>query len=153
MRPYEFDRSWRFDVPRDELWDVFAGTERYRRWWSWLREFDSPALEPGAVARCVIGPPLPYALHLRIAVTGVEPGESLTADVDGDLAGPARLDVDEAGTGSVARLSWSLEPRRPLLRRASRVARPVLEWGHNWVVANGVQQFRHRALNGRPRGG
>jgi uncharacterized protein YndB with AHSA1/START domain len=147
VRPYEFDRSWRFAVPRAELWDLFAGTDQYRRWWTWLREFDSPALEPGAVARCVIGPPLPYALHLRIALTAVEPGTTLTADVDGDLAGPARLDVAEDGEASTARLSWSLEPRRPLLRRASRVARPVLEWGHNWVVATGVEQFRSRALS------
>jgi hypothetical protein len=47
----------------------------------------------------------------------------------------------------VARLAWEMELGRPVLRAAARFGRPVMEWGHDWVVANGVEQFLRRALN------
>jgi hypothetical protein len=49
-------------------------------------------------------------------------------------------------SGSVARLAWEMELHRPMLRSAARFGRPVMEWGHDWVVANGVEQFRRRGL-------
>ena len=51
--------------------------------------------------------------------------------------------LGNAGDGSRARLVWLLEVRRPALRMAAVVGRPVLQWGHDWVVANGVEQFRN----------
>jgi hypothetical protein len=39
-----------------------------------------------------------------------------------------------------------MELRRPMLRAAARFGRPVMEWGHDWVVGNGVEQFLQRAL-------
>ena len=76
------------------------------------------------------------------------PGRLVDAVVEGDLAGPARLEVDAAenGPGSVVRLAWDMELCRPVLRAAARVGRPVMEWGHDWVVTNGVEQFVRRAL-------
>jgi len=63
----------------------------------------------------------------------------------GDVRGPARLEIDRVPNGSQARLVWDLEVRRPILRTAARVARPLLQWGHDWVVSNGVAQFRRAA--------
>ena len=58
----------------------------------------------------------------------------------------ARLEVGGNGTGSAARLMWDMELRRPVLRAAARFGRPVMEWGHDWVVTTGVEQFLRRAL-------
>lgn len=144
MKPTEFsfDRSWDFDVPRDELWKRLADTSSFSRWWPWLRSFEPVPLETGASTRCAIGPPLPYVLTIDLFVASVDEMQSVDVEVSGDLHGPARLEVDGDGAASRARLVWTLEVRRPMLRAAAKVGRPLLQWGHDWVVNNGVQQFR-----------
>ena len=143
---FSFDRSWNFDLPRDDLWAHLSDTPSFTQWWPWLRAFEPVPLEAGAATRCAIGPPLPYVLTVDLAVRSVVPKEFVEVDVTGDLHGPARLELDDDHGGARARLVWTLEVRRPMLRRAARVGRPVLQWGHDWVVANGVQQFR-RAIS------
>jgi len=144
------DRSWEFPVEPEALWEVLTRTADYRSWWSWLRSLETPdGLSEGSLARCEIGPPLPYVLRLSIEVVRVVPLRSVETRVDGDLSGPARLEVEPAGTGSRARLVWELVTRRPVLHLATRVARPLLQWGHDWCVDTGVAQFRRRAIDGR----
>lgn len=104
------------------------------------------SLEVGASTRCAIGPPLPYVLTVDLLVVDVVPESLVDVIVSGDLAGPARLEVEASPAGSTARLAWELDVRRPVLRLAAGVARPVLQWGHEWVVSNGVEQFRRDAL-------
>jgi len=144
MKPaaFSFDRSWTFAVPRDELWSRLSDTSSFSTWWPWLRAFDPVPIEEGATTRCAIGPPLPYVLTVDLAVAGVVESESVDVDVDGDLCGPARLVLGDADEGSTARLHWRLEVQRPMLRMAATVGRPILQWGHDWVVSNGVEQFR-----------
>lgn len=151
MRPFRFDRTWTFAVPPDELWRVLARTDDFRRWWPWLREFSGDGLVPGGRSACVVRAPVPYTLRFTVAVRELVPGRLLDAVVDGDLAGPARLEVrpgdgDGDGDGSVARLAWEMELCRPVLRAAARFGRPLMEWGHDWVVTTGVEQFLARAL-------
>jgi hypothetical protein len=147
--PFVFDRTWEFDVDPAGLWRVLSATAEYPRWWSWLRRFDAPdGLVVGEPARCVVRAPLPYSLAFSVTPVQIEPGKLIEADVDGDLRGRARLEVAEDGADHcTARLVWSVELQDRLLRPLARVARPVLEWGHEWVVATGVEQFRSRALS------
>lgn len=145
---FAFDRSWDFDVAPTQLWALFCDTSSFTRWWPWLRSFDPVPLEVGAHTRCAIGPPLPYMLNVELDVVGAEPATRVDVVVTGDVQGPARLEIEPVVHGSRARLVWDLEVRRPMLRTAARVARPVLQWGHDWVVSNGVAQFR-RAVTER----
>lgn len=85
-------------------------------------------------------------LTVDLLVVDVVPESLVDVIVSGDLAGPARLEVEASPAGSTARLAWELDVRRPVLRLAAGVARPVLQWGHEWVVSNGVEQFRRDAL-------
>jgi len=144
MKPaaFAFDRSWPFEVPRDELWSRLSDTSSFSTWWPWLRAFDAVPIEEGASTQCVIGPPLPYVLKVDLVVARVVEGESVDVAVDGDLRGPARLALADGDGGATARLHWTLEVQRPMLRRAAMVGRPILQWGHDWVVSNGVEQFR-----------
>jgi|SRR5438132_14290979 len=145
------DRSWEFPVRAPELWALLSRTGDYRSWFGWLRSLDTPdGLAPGASARCVIGPPLPYVLRVTIDVVTVVPERSIDTRVDGDLRGPARLEIEDAEPGSRARLVWELTMRRPVLQVTARVARPLMQWGHDWCVDTGVAQFRRRAI--APRG-
>jgi uncharacterized protein YndB with AHSA1/START domain len=146
LASFRFDRTWAFDAPPDKMWGVLTRTDDFRRWWPWLRELSGDGLVPGGRSACVVRAPIPYTLRFTVAVRELVPGRLVDAAVKGDLAGPARLEVEPDGRGSVVRLAWEMELRRPLLRAAARFGRPVMEWGHDWVVTNGVEQFRHRAL-------
>lgn len=128
------------------LWEALSRTDDFPRWWSWLRQFDGGPLEPDTRARCVVRAPLPYSLRFTVHVQQVDEHRLVDTVVDGDIAGPARLEVAPAGSGSEARLLWTLDLRDPLLRSAALVARPLMEWGHEWVVSAGVAQFRRRAF-------
>jgi hypothetical protein len=114
--------------------------------WPWLRGFESGGVEEGRTTHCTVRAPLPYSLRFSVTVLRVEPARLIETEVGGDIAGPARLEMGPAPEGSTARLVWSVEVRDPVLRAGARLGRPLMEWGHEWVVANGVNQFRRRAL-------
>jgi len=145
---FGFDRTWAFAVPPDQLWDVVTRTDQFQHWWTWLRHLDVPAVHTGAVAECVIQAPLPYALRLHIEIERAERPSTIETYVRGDLDGPARLEIEPTTGGSTARLAWELDVCGRALRRVARVARPVMVWAHDRVVATGVEQFRRRALDG-----
>ena len=147
MRPFHFDRTFTFKVEPGELWAVLTRTGDFRRWWPWLREFSGDGLVRGGRSECVVRAPVPYTLHFTVTVVDLVPGVRLAAAVEGDLAGPARLEMASDGSGgSRVHLFWDVELHRPMLRAAARVGRPVMEWGHDWVVTTGVEQFRRQAL-------
>jgi uncharacterized protein YndB with AHSA1/START domain len=146
LAPFRFDRTWTFDEAPADLWGVLTRTDDFPRWWPWLRELSGDGLVPGGRTDCVVRAPIPYTLRFTVAVRELVPGRLVEAAVEGDLAGPARLEVDAAGAGSTVRLAWEVELRRPVLRAAAVFGRPVMEWGHDWVVTTGVEQFLRRAL-------
>jgi hypothetical protein len=84
-------------------------------------------------------------------VDDAAPNERLVTHVDGDLAGPARLDLRAVDGGAEARLAWSLELRAPLLRTLALVGRPAMAWAHDRIVERGLVQFEGHALRERGR--
>jgi len=144
--PFGFDRRWSFDASPEDFWALISRTEDFTSWWPWLRAFDLDSLAEGATAECVVQAPIPYRLHFTVHVRRVIPLELIDTVVRGDLAGPARLGMTAHERGSSVRLNWEVEVRDPVLRVASRIARPIMEWGHNWVVETGLRQFRRGAL-------
>lgn len=151
IAPFAFDRAFDFDVAPDVLWKVLDRTDQFPVWWRWLRAFDMDGvagLREGAQARCVVRGPLPYSLRFTVAVRRIVPERLVETDVSGDLEGPARLELEPAAHGTSARLVWSVRVVDPALRATARVARPVMEWGHDWVVNRGVRAFRGRSVSG-----
>jgi len=144
--PFQFDRTWWFPVPPEQLWAVLNRVDQYPTWWSWLRKLETDGFETGSNAYCVIQSPLPYALRCTIHVDEMRMPEAIVTTVSGDLQGPARLEVAPVADGCNARLVWSLSLGTPLLRNLARVGRPAMVWAHDRVVAMGVEQFRRRAL-------
>lgn len=142
------DRDWTFEVGPDELWSVMTETGRYPMWWPWLRRFDpGRGFETGARWECEVAPPLPYLVRFTVVLDRIEQGSSAHATVEGDVRGVAELHVEDLGEGrSSARLRSRLAPANPLLRHVGRLARPVVEWGHDWVLDQGRRQFVERAL-------
>lgn len=120
----------------------------YRRWWPWLVRFDGTALAAGERWRCTVQPPLPYTLRFAVVLRGVSPGESVAADVEGDIVGTARVELATDGDHTAVRLVSALAPANRVLRQVARVARPVARFGHDWVLDTGARQFRRRAIDG-----
>jgi hypothetical protein len=117
--------------------------DAYRRWWPWLREFDyGQGFAPGSVWRCIVAPPLPYVVRFDITLDEVEPARRVVSRVDGDIVGSAVLTlITEADGSTQARLRSSLLPAHPALRTFGSVARPLVGWGHDWVLDQGRAQF------------
>jgi hypothetical protein len=147
------DRRHRFDVGPDELWAAITTVSDFPVWWPWLRRFDGSRLEPGERWDCTVQPPLPYTLRFTLEIDRVEPAALVTASVSGDLAGGARLEVRDLsgadGERSEIRLRSELAPTNRILRTVATVARPVVTFGHDWVLDTGVAQFRSRGLKHR----
>ena len=140
------DRRWGFDVGPAALWDAIAGVEHYRKWWPWLRRFEAEGLVAGDTWNCVVQPPLPYTLRFRVQLDEVEPHRLVAATVTGDVAGQARLEIDEHDDGCEARLVSLLAPGNGALRLVSRLAWPIARFGHDWVLDTGAKQFVARAV-------
>ena len=144
--PFHFERTWELEVTPQRFWATISRTEEYRDWWSWLKEFEANGLEEGDEWRAVIQSPLPYVLRVRLRVERVVPEELLEMSVTGDLEGSARLALTPADAGSAIDVSWEMAPRSRAFQVAAVVARPLLRWSHEWVLARGLAQFRRRAL-------
>ncbi len=113
-----------------------------------MRTFDSPGLVEASASVCEVRAPVPYTLRFEVTILSIVPERLVVTRVSGDLEGPARLDLAAHSEGSEAGLSWDLEVREPLLRAGAWAARPLMEWGHNWIIESGVRQFRRKALGG-----
>jgi uncharacterized protein YndB with AHSA1/START domain len=140
------DRRYRFTVGPDELWPVLTQVEHYQRWWPWLRGFDGESFAEGDRWTCTVQPPLPYALSFHLELTEVVAGELAVATIRGDIVGSARLEVHAVDGGAEARLTSSLAPSHPVLRAVATFARPMVRFGHDWVLDTGMRQFTARAL-------
>ena len=146
-RPFRSDRSWRFDVASDVLWDRICDTASYREWWPWLRRFEpAGGLAVDETWRCEVSPPLPYVVRFEVRHDHVEPGRVVESTVRGDIGGTARLTIEGDGDRCRARLVSDLAPTNPILRTFGTMARPVVERGHDWVLDVGRRQFVERAM-------
>jgi len=135
-------RRWRFDVAADRFWDRIAATDEYATWWPWLREFEAgDGLVAGERWRCRVAPPLPYSVRFDLTIVRIDGGRSIDATVSGDIEGDARLTVAERSAGCSVALASELRPVDPLLRTFARVARPMVVFGHDWILDEGLRQF------------
>lgn len=141
------DRTYRFDVAVDALWDAVRRVHEYRRWWPWLQELDGGGFDVGDRWDCTVSPPLPYRLRFTIELTHAEPPTRLCGRVSGDIVGEATLVLRATPAGCEAQLRSVLSPGAGSLRVVARVAPWLARYGHDWVLDNGFEQFRARALH------
>ncbi|MGA8255130.1 MAG: SRPBCC family protein [Nocardioides sp.] len=136
---YEFTGSWSIAAPLAEVRDVIVDLEHYPRWW------------PQVVAVASLGPDdarvlcrsrLPYTLDLVLHAVSRE-APVLEVAVAGDLAGMVRWTLTSVPDGT--RLDFEQDVAvGGLLGVASRVARPVLRWNHDQMMAGCLSGLRRR---------
>ena len=139
------DRVDDFAIAPDELWSRIAQLDRYTAWWPWLEHFQADALRAGDSWRCVVRSPIRLRVRFTVTIEAVEPCSFVTASVEGDIAGSARLDIEVTEDACRTRLRSELAPRRRLLRWGAVVASPILRRGHDRVLDDAVAQFAERS--------
>ena len=142
----EYRRAYEFATTPEELWDTIQEVDEFQQWWSWLEEFhlDGDTLQAGSVLTGVVAPPLPYRMRIRVEIVHCEPPARIDAVIHGDLEGKGRLELGPSDLGTRAEVEWTVEMMQRPMRLASRVARPLLQWGHDRVVELTVAGFRRR---------
>lgn len=140
----EYQRVFEFDVTPAMLWSAIEQTDRFERWWPWLRDFtlDGGSLKTGAALHGVVVPPLPYRMTVDIELVSCRRPSAIDALVHGDLEGKARLRLRRSGAGTRAEVAWTVEMMQRPMRIASRFAYPLMVWGHDRVVDMTVAGFR-----------
>jgi hypothetical protein len=144
----EYDGTFTFPVPVEQLWSTIGCLDCFPTWWSWLRDYsvDGTGLVTGTVLHGVVTPPLPYRMRLDVVLDECVPRQSIVAQVHGDLEGFAQLTFDGDERSTTARATWTIEMMQAPMRVAARFAHPVLRWGHDRVVDMTVDGFRRHAL-------
>ena len=145
--PFTFDRTWELEVGPERFWHTISRTDEYQQWWPWLKEFEADGMAKGSTWNAGIQSPLPYVLRVQLVLDEVVPCERLSATVDGDIIGHAGLTLTPTEAGSAIDVEWDMKPRSRAMQLAAVMARPLLRWSHEWVLARGLEQFRQRALS------
>src|SRR5579883_911812 len=100
MAAYSFITVWRFDAPREQVWEILNATEHYGEWWPNIVEYRSltPGLTGvGAKAERVVRGRLPYSLRYVTTTTKHEPPREVAYDSEGDLVGNGRFVLEPKG--------------------------------------------------------
>ena len=140
------DRRYRFPFSQHEFWQRISNVGDYQSWWPWLRAFDGDRLTTGEVWACAVHPPLPYVVRFAITLDEIVPETLVAGSISGDIVGRAELSIERDGpSGCAARLVADLSPAKQSLRVMSLAARPMVRFGHNWVMDVGVRQFLERS--------
>jgi carbon monoxide dehydrogenase subunit G len=142
----DYRGGFRFDMVPGDLWDRMEEIDRFESWLPWLTQFqlDGDGLKAGSVLHGVVTPPLPYRMRLDVELVRCVRPRAIDARVDGDLTGDAGLRLHAEAGGTRVEVTWTVEMRQPAMRLASRMAHPVLRWGHDRVVEITVAGFRRR---------
>ena len=125
---------------------MLSRVDGYRSWWPWLRHLDARGLVAGERWQAVVQPPLPYRLRFDLVLERVVRAEHVSVRVEGDITGEAHLDIAPTAEGSQLDFESRLAPASATLRAVSRMAAPIADYGHDWVLGTGLRQFRERAL-------
>ena len=139
------DRLYLFPFGPDELWERISQVAEFPRWWPWLRRFEGDGLRTGDVWKCRVRPPVPYSVRFTVTIDEVLTERSVTARISGDIIGTASLGIEAEASGCRVRLVADLAPEKKPLRALSIAARPVVRFGHNWVLNTGARQFLKRS--------
>lgn len=139
-------RRYDFAADRVRVWEAMGAVDEFRHWWPWLRRFESGGLVAGDVWRCTVQPPLPYVMRFSVALDEIVDQSLIRATIGGDVTGSVRIELADRADGCRVRLVSALEPDSGWVRALSIVGRPLVKFGHDWVLDTGARQFYDQAF-------
>lgn len=151
---YHFVTTWRMAATPDEISAVLGDAAALARWWpsvylrvDVLEEGDERGL--GKVVDLWTKGFLPYTLRWRFSVTESDPPHGFRLDANGDFVGrgiwtlrPAADAPPDDGPTTLVTYDWLVIAEKGILRRLSRIMRPVFAANHHWAMARGATSLR-----------
>jgi hypothetical protein len=138
---YVFHSEWHLAAAPDAVYSTLSDLAGYPQWWSQVRAVRQLNDAAGEV-RC--RSLLPYDLVFVVTRDIEDPvGRVLQASQIGDLEGTSRWVVRPDGT---AVFDEDVVVRKPLVRAAGRIARPVLRYNHAVMMRDGERGLRQHLL-------
>lgn len=138
VRSYEFRGVWEVAAPVEAVRDVLVDLERYPEWWPQVVAVASLGPEH---ARVLCRSALPYTLDLVLQAESREP-PLLEVSVGGDLSGSVRWRLSDVASGTRLDFAQEVDVESRPLGLASYVARPLLRWNHDRMMAGCVAGLR-----------
>ncbi|MER6916259.1 SRPBCC family protein [Streptomyces sp. NPDC000594] len=146
---FRFHTVWELPAPPDAVRAVLERAGDYPRWWPQIREV-VPLGEGAAAAR--IRSVLPYEIRITARALRRDPAAGvLELEMEGDLTGRARWRLTAHGDGTRAVFDQEVVVRRPLLRRLTPLARPLLRANHTLMMRAGRRGLTALLRRGGPR--
>jgi hypothetical protein len=144
---YDFVTRWRLPGRCEDVADLLEDTEAMARWWPSLYRRCTILERGGAhgLGRCVDVVTkgfLPYTIHWRFTVVEERYPYGSRIRAQGDLEGEGRWTLRERDGGVEVTYEWSVRANHPLLRRFSRVLRPLFAANHDWTMRQGLRGLR-----------
>ena len=138
VRSFEFRGVWEVAAPVEAVRDVLVDLERYPEWWPQVVAVASLGPEH---ARVLCRSALPYTLDLVLQAESRE-APLLEVSVGGDLSGSVRWRLSDGLSGTRLDFAQEVSVESRPLGLASYVARPVLRWNHDRMMAGCVAGLR-----------
>ena len=140
---YVFHSEWRLAAAPDVVYSTLRDLENYPSWWSQVRAVQQMSEAVGEV-RC--RSLLPYDLVFVVTREIEDPvARVLQARQTGDLEGTTRWVIRPDGT---AVFDEDVVVRKPLLRAAGRIARPLMRFNHHLMMREGERGLRRHLQRG-----
>jgi hypothetical protein len=151
---YRFVTTWRLAAAPDEISVVLGDAGSLARWWPsvYLRvdvldEGDERGL--GKVVDLWTKGFLPYTLRWRFTVTESDPPNGFRLDATGDFVGRGIWTLTSIagatpadGPPTLVTYDWLVIAEKGILRRLSRVMKPIFSANHHWAMARGLTSLR-----------
>jgi uncharacterized protein YndB with AHSA1/START domain len=139
LTTYTFGGTWTVPAASERVHEVLVDLEHYPDWWPQVLAVAS--LGPDD-ARVLCRSALPYTLDLVLHAVSRDPGR-LEVAVSGDLEGTVRWRLAPEPTGTRMDFEQRVVVAGPL-RLASAVARPLLRWNHDRMMAGCIAGLSRR---------
>lgn len=140
INTYRFRSVWHLDASPGFVFDVLADLGSYPVWWP---EVKDAVRVHDECAEIRVRSILPFELVVRANHSAQDRRAGLLrAQLDGDLEGYASWEMTGRGGGTELLFAQDVVVRKPMLRKASLVAKPFLRANHEMMMRSGERGLR-----------
>jgi hypothetical protein len=163
---YHFATTWQIPATREEITSILGDAVGLARWWPsvYLRVREVAPGDDRGLGKIVelwTKGFLPYTLRWRFEVTRSDPPHGFRLEARGDFVGigiwrlaPVRAAGDARGALTTVIYDWTVIAEKGVLKRFSRVMKPLFSANHHWAMRRGEESLRlelaRRHLAGDP---
>lgn len=144
---YHFHTHWRVQSTPEEMTEILSDAAGLMRWWPAVylkveKVTNGGEDGVGTVVRLYTKGWLPYTLRWNLRITKTHRPTGFSFDAFGDFEGAGTWRFEQEGEWTHVRYDWNVRAQKPLLRRYSRLLRPIFSWNHDWAMRVGEESLK-----------